>query len=203
MKGDTQDRILQTAIRLIRTRSYNSFSYKDIANEVNIKKASVHYHYDAKSTLGIAAVQEYQSKASYLMNKLKREETDPIKRFEQYVGFFEHGLKRGEICLVGVMSMEINTLTKEIQDELKRFFEEYNLWLVDILEDGRDKGIFKFNGNASDKALYITAAIEGALILVRAYNRSNGEEFNEDNPYNTVYFENIINQIKNDLLQPC
>ncbi len=202
MKGETQDKILQTAIRLIRTKSYNSFSYKDIADEVNIKKASVHYHFDAKSTLGIAAVQEYQSKVSYLMDKLKAEEKDPLKRFDQYIGFFRHGLSNGEICLVGVMSMEINTLTKEIQDELKNFFENYTKWLVDILEDGRDKGMFQYNGSSADKALYITSAIEGALILSRAYNKNNGPSNN--NTYNMEYFERVADQIKNDLLNnPC
>jgi TetR/AcrR family transcriptional repressor of nem operon len=57
---DTSDRILDIAGRLVQTRRFSGFSYADIAAELNITKASLHYHFPTKVMLGEALVDRYQ-----------------------------------------------------------------------------------------------------------------------------------------------
>ena len=38
----TSQQILDIAQRLVQTRGFNAFSYADIANEMNVSKASMH-----------------------------------------------------------------------------------------------------------------------------------------------------------------
>ena len=45
----TADRILDIAERLVQTRGFNRFSYADIAAELGITTASVHYHFPARA----------------------------------------------------------------------------------------------------------------------------------------------------------
>ena len=47
-----RSRILDVAERLVQTRGFNGFSYADIAAEVGITKASLHYHFATKAELG-------------------------------------------------------------------------------------------------------------------------------------------------------
>ena len=49
---DTATVILDIAERLVQRRGFNGFSYADIAAELGITKASLHYHFPSKAELG-------------------------------------------------------------------------------------------------------------------------------------------------------
>src|SRR5579862_413483 len=55
----TTTRILDVAERLVQTRGFNGFSYADIALEVGITKASLHYHFATKAELGRRLIARY------------------------------------------------------------------------------------------------------------------------------------------------
>jgi TetR/AcrR family transcriptional repressor of nem operon len=55
----TRGRILDTAERLVQTRGFNGFSYADVATELGVTKASLHYHFPGKAELGEALVARY------------------------------------------------------------------------------------------------------------------------------------------------
>ena len=42
------------AERLVQSRGFNGFSYADVASELGVTKASLHYHYPGKAELGEA-----------------------------------------------------------------------------------------------------------------------------------------------------
>ena len=44
--------ILDVAQQLIQTRGYNAFSYADIASQVGIRTATIHYYFPTKADLG-------------------------------------------------------------------------------------------------------------------------------------------------------
>ena len=43
----------------MQTRGYNAFSYADVAAELNLTKAALHYHFAGKAELGEALVTRY------------------------------------------------------------------------------------------------------------------------------------------------
>ena len=45
---DTRTKILDSAQRLIQTRSFQGFSFRDIADEVGIRKASLYHHFEVQ-----------------------------------------------------------------------------------------------------------------------------------------------------------
>ena len=62
--SDTAVRILDVAERLVQTRGFNRFSYADIANEVGVTKAALHYHFASKAELGDALITCYAGRFS-------------------------------------------------------------------------------------------------------------------------------------------
>ena len=58
-RGDTAQRILDIAEQLVQVRGFNAFSYADIAAELGITKASLHYHFSGKAELGQALIARY------------------------------------------------------------------------------------------------------------------------------------------------
>ena len=59
---DTATRILDVAERLAQMRGFNGFSYADIAAEVEITKAALHYHFATKADLGEALIGRYAAR---------------------------------------------------------------------------------------------------------------------------------------------
>jgi TetR/AcrR family transcriptional repressor of nem operon len=56
----TSQQILDIAQRLVQTRGFNAFSYADIANELSVSKASLHYHFASKAKLGVRLIERYE-----------------------------------------------------------------------------------------------------------------------------------------------
>ena len=52
--------ILDAAERLAQTLGYNGFSYADIAAQLGVTKASLHYHFPSKAELGGALIERYR-----------------------------------------------------------------------------------------------------------------------------------------------
>ena len=172
-KEDTRQKILNTALKFIQYKSYNSFSFSDIAKEVGIKKASIHYHFESKEILGIAAVKNYKEKVIYLTKKLDKSTQDPWEKLEHYFAFFKSGLKNDYVCPAAVLSAEINSIPKEMENELRILFDYYMEWLAKILELGKTVNEFHFQKTSLEMALFISSAIEGAMLFARAYNKPN------------------------------
>ena len=59
MASDTRTEILDAAERLVQQRGFNAFSYADIARELGVTKASLHYHFAGKAELGRALIERY------------------------------------------------------------------------------------------------------------------------------------------------
>ena len=54
---DTRTALLESAERTARQRGYDGFSYADLADDVGIRKASIHHHFPTKATLALALIE--------------------------------------------------------------------------------------------------------------------------------------------------
>jgi AcrR family transcriptional regulator len=58
-RGDTRQRILDTALRLFAERGYAGTSIRDIAEELGVTKAAVHYHFAAKEQIVVGLLRPF------------------------------------------------------------------------------------------------------------------------------------------------
>ena len=164
----TAGQILDVAERLAQTRGFNGFSYADIASELGITKASLHYHYPTKGDLGRALIDRYSQTFGAALARIE-ERGSPPAQLERYVAIYADVLNAGRICLCGMLAAEYTTLPKGMQDAIRGFFDLNERWLSRILETGRKDGTLAFEGSAADAARAITSALEGAMLLARPY----------------------------------
>ena len=61
-RSETAEKILDLAEMLMQTRGYSAFSYQDISDVVGIRKASIHYHFESKTDLGVAVIDRYTNR---------------------------------------------------------------------------------------------------------------------------------------------
>lgn len=68
--------ILDIGQVLIQTRGYTAMSFQDIADQVDIKKPSVIYHFSSKADLGAAIIQCYRDTCASQLEAIRK---DPLK----------------------------------------------------------------------------------------------------------------------------
>ncbi len=165
----TAERILDVAERLAQTRGFNGFSYADIAAEVGITTASLHYHFPTKADLGRSLVRRYTDGFQAAIADIGASDEDALAKLKRYVRIYSEVLGADRMCLCGMFAAEYATLPQPVQQELRRFFDENERWLVHVLEDGQREGTVRFDGAARDAAGLLTSALEGAMLLARSY----------------------------------
>ena len=161
--------ILDVAEQLAQTRGYNGFSYADIAAELGVTKASLHYHFPSKAELGRALIARYQAAFGAALEAIDQQAVKPTQKLRQYVGLYDAVMRNDRMCLCGMLAAEHATLPAPMQEGLKQFFNMNERWLTAVLLGGRRSGSFLFKESASQRARVVLGALEGAMLVARSY----------------------------------
>jgi len=167
--SDAATAILDIAERLAQTKGYNGFSYADIAAELGVTKASLHYHFPSKAALGRALIERYEAAFGAALETIDRMAAKPPEKLRRYVELYDAVMRDDRMCLCGMLAAEYATLPASMQAELKRFFDLNERWLAKVLLPGRQSGLFVFKESANERARLILAALEGAMLVARSY----------------------------------
>ena len=167
--SDAATAILDIAERLAQTKGYNGFSYADIAAELGVTKASLHYHFPSKEELGRALIERYEAVFGAALESIDQLAAKPQEKLRQYVGLYDSVVRNDRMCLCGMLAAEYATLPAPMQAELKRFFDMNERWLSNVIQHGRRSGLFLFQESASERARVILGTLEGAMLVARSY----------------------------------
>jgi TetR/AcrR family transcriptional regulator, transcriptional repressor for nem operon len=168
--SDTPTRILDVAERLAQQRGFNGFSYADVAAELKITTASLHYHFAGKAELGRAMVARYAERFAHALADIEARLPDASERLLAYADLYAAVLRERRLCLCGMLAAEYQTLPKPMGESVLRFFDENETWLAKTLEAGRAAGQVHFAGSSQEAARMIVCGLEGALLLARPYD---------------------------------
>ena len=169
---DTRERVLSVAERLAQTRGFNGFSYADIATELRLTRASLHYHFPSKADLGRALIIRYADRFSAALAEIDGREENELAKVTRFIRLYEQELVRDRMCLCGMFAAEIETLPEPMRAELRRFFDVGEAWLTDVFRTGGAARRLRFEGAAGEAAQSLTATLQGAMLLARAYGDS-------------------------------
>jgi TetR/AcrR family transcriptional regulator, transcriptional repressor for nem operon len=170
-QASVKQRILDVAEQLAQTRGFNGFSYADVAEKLLVTKASLHYHFPSKANLGRALIERYHLVFGQALEAIDRQahERQAPEKLRRYVALYDSVMRNDRMCLCGMLAAEYATLPAPMQDALRRFFDANELWLAAVLEDGRRGGELAFQGPAKQRARSVLGALEGAMLVARAY----------------------------------
>jgi len=167
MGGDTADRILDVAQRLVQQRGFNGFSYADVAQELGISTASLHYHFAGKSELGEALISRYASRFAEALEAISAEPLDAPAKLARYAGLFADVFQDQRMCLCGMLAAEYQTLPDGMREAVLRFFDDSETWLCAVLAQGEREGTVRVDGSVRESARTFLAGLEGAMLLAR------------------------------------
>ena len=167
--SDTAARILDSAERLVQNRGFNGFSYADIAAELGITKASLHYHFASKAGLGEAVIARYTAHAVETLAAIESTVTAGPDRLRAYADQYADRLSDNKLGLCGMLAAELQTIPGPMRHALITFFDANEAWLERVLEQGRADRSLSFDGPTENTARTIVAVLQGALLVTRPY----------------------------------
>lgn len=179
--------ILNLAESLLQDRGFNGFSYAHIASELNVKNAAIHYHFPTKEDLSVAVIKRYRERFKLWINNSRVKDLSHEEKLDWFFSIYtDMRADKGKVCLVGSMEAEFNSIPGGVQEEVRLLHTELLAWLQVTLVDGRDAGVFHFNGEPVNKAALIMSTLQGGLQMARALG--------------TKKFHDVIAQMKLDLI---
>jgi len=167
--SSTASRVLDTAERLVQVRGFNGFSYADVAAELQITKASLHYHFATKADLGEALINRYSARFFEALADVDAAGGRAPAKLAAYAKLYADVLSEQRMCLCGMLAAEYPTLPRPMQAAVVGFFDHNEGWLAAVLEQGRDEGSLAFTGPARDTARMVVSGLEGAMLVTRPY----------------------------------
>lgn len=168
-RGATASRALDVAENLVQTRGFNGFSYADIARELDVTNAALHYHFTAKADLGAALIDRYTTRFASALAALDSAQSDSPAKLSAYIELYREVLSGDRMCLCGMLAAEHETLPSPVREAVLQFFRMNETWLAGVLGAGRSSGTLSFDGDAADAAKTVLSSLEGAMLMARLW----------------------------------
>ncbi|NEO88035.1 MAG: TetR/AcrR family transcriptional regulator [Spirulina sp. SIO3F2] len=166
--NNTAQTILNVAQDIVRNRGYSAFSYADIAKQVGIRKASIHYHFPGKEDLVKKLVEQYREGMAKACDRIARSNAKPQDQLLAFANLYRNGLAEHKICLCAMLAADFAVLPDSIQAEIRVFFQDTATWLASLLQTGCDAKVWDCSTTVEQDAQGLIAMLQGAQLLSRS-----------------------------------
>lgn len=169
-KPDTKTQLMDAAEQQVRKKGADGFSYSDLSAEVGIRKASIHYHFPAKSDLLTAIMARYSKQVVATLHGYAERFPTPSQQLIAFVEFYRRALQEGSsLCLCVAFTVGRDGLSPSTQQEISQFRKAVQSWLQLRFDQMRSEG--PGSSSLSDpkaEAAATLALVEGAQLAARS-----------------------------------
>ncbi len=174
----TEAQILEITQELLQRRGYDGFSYRDVADRVGIRSATIHYYFPAKADLVVAVAERYRSDfATTLAEILADDSLSALEKVAQFADIFRQTAATNRVCLCGMLASGSKSQSDKANQHAQEFFGDLQAWLEDVFAAGRQDGSIRALAEPRRAALSVVAALEGATLM--AYNARDLSQLDE------------------------
>lgn len=168
----SKTRILEAAIRVIRSKGYTATRVEDICEVTGLTKGSFFHHFASKEEVAVAAAGHFSALAEAVFEGAAyKRRSDPLERLLGYVDL-RKAMVRGELpeftCLLGTMVQETYETHPAIREVCERHLNVQVEMLVPDIRAAIHKYGIQPGWTAESLAFHIQAVIQGAFILAKA-----------------------------------
>lgn len=174
-RRDTRQAILLAATRLFLVRGYHGFSFHQLAGELELRTAAVHYHFPSKSDLGGALLRRFREEFDWWRAGCEQLALTGAARLERFYALDRGYVAEGRVCPLGVVGVEYAGLPTAVQREADGLIDDVHDYLVTSVVLGRDDGSLRPRGEPAAVAHQVLAATQGALQLSRVQGAASYE----------------------------
>ena len=165
VKSNSRENILEAAKKVAQARGYGGLNFRDLAQEVGIRSASIYHHFPSKAELGAAVARRYWEDSAAELEAMWTETLDPLRCLHQYPQIFRKSLENNNrLCLGSYMAAEYDDLPEAVKTEVQLYADVQVAWLSKVLAAATGAS----SENSEPRARAIYAAVAGAQLLARS-----------------------------------
>src|SRR6202000_2198421 len=134
MKENAREEILAAAKLTAQAHGYAGLNFRDLAQQVGIKAASIYYHFPSKADLAAAVAKRYWEDSAAYLESLSKNSAGPLEALRRYPETFRWALENdNRICLCSFMSAQFDDLPDPVKTEVQAFADVNIAWLKKTL----------------------------------------------------------------------
>jgi TetR/AcrR family transcriptional repressor of nem operon len=165
MSSSSKEAILAVARRTAQAHGYSGLNFRDLADQVGIKAASIYHHFPSKADLGAAVARRYWEDTAAGLESMLAETPDPVRCLRRYPDVFRKALENdNRMCLCSFMAAEHDDLPEAVKREVQTFADVNVAWLSRLLTAAAVVGAEE----SERRARAIFAAVAGAQLIARS-----------------------------------
>ena len=165
MSSTSREKILTAARSAAQAHGYNGLNFRDLAEDVGIRAASIYHHFPSKAELATAVAKRYWEDFAVVLDGLLSESSNPMDALHRYPETFRWALENeNRMCLSGFMAAEYDDLPDPVKEEVQKFADVNVAWLSKVLTAA--KVISSKKSEAWARAIF--AAVGGAQLMARS-----------------------------------
>jgi TetR/AcrR family transcriptional repressor of nem operon len=171
VKPSAKDKILASALDLIRAKGYAATTVDELCAAAGVTKGAFFHHFSSKEDLAVAAADHWSETTSSFFDAAPyHDHPDRLDRVLGYIDF-RKALLKGEvrefICLAGTMVQEAYETHPAIRAAVDCSISGHAAKVVDIAEAMKRHRLHA-DWNAKGLALHTQAVLQGAFVLAKA-----------------------------------
>jgi AcrR family transcriptional regulator len=170
----TRAKILKAAFKEFYRHGFQGGSLNRIVEEAGTTKGSIFHHFEGKSALGYAVVDEllYEAVDKEWFKPL-RASSDPIAEIKRIINakgqeFARNVTMLSQGCPINNLAQEMSPLDKGFQKRIARIYNDWRQSIVTALENGIEHGTVRKHVSPSAVAALLVAAFAGTEGTVKS-----------------------------------
>lgn len=170
-----KSKLLNAAIKLVRTKGYSATSVDDLCKEAGVTKGAFFHHFKSKEDLGVKAAGYWTDWTNQIFAAAEYHHyEDPLDQLIGYVDFRMDILKGRSLpeftCLLGTMVQETYETHPTLRDACGASISSHLASLEHIVAKAKARHVPDASWTPESLALHMQAVIQGAFILAKARN---------------------------------
>lgn len=177
--ANARDKLLEAAVKLIRSQGFSTTSVDDLCREAGVTKGAFFHHFASKEALGVAAADYWSSSTgTFFASAPFHHLSDPVERVLGYIDLritLISGPPESFSCVAGTMVQEVFNSSDPIRNACKASI----LGNATALEADLAAAIAQSGANgvtAGGLARHVQAVIQGAFVIAKAAGPDNAAQ---------------------------
>ncbi|MGD9809563.1 MAG: TetR family transcriptional regulator C-terminal domain-containing protein [Deferribacterales bacterium] len=170
-KTETKIKILEAGAELIHRNGFNNTGLNDILKLAGVPKGSFYFYFNSKDDFGLALIDHYVEMMKDIHRKNGVDKvTEPVDRMFALFDSLISEMRENEYtkgCPIGNLVQEMSDLNEDFRAKLNSVFANVTDFIARCLEEGREQGVIKFEGDAGSMAGFIFNSYQGAMMRAK------------------------------------
>lgn len=160
---------------LIQQVGYHAFSYADIAKQLNIRNAAVHYHFPAKADLYESIVDSHIANYGIIGQEIEQAAISAKAKLEKIFNRYSNLVDCDRICVIGAIAADYKTLPEKTRIKVATLVELVLKLVEKTLQEGKKNGEFTFTESPRVQTLLIMTNLSAGVQLARITGKKDFE----------------------------